>query len=1061
MSRSLLLIIIAALGFIYIWKNCTKIREGLYPCKSNDWTGGSSQCCPVRDGKYSDLREGAASQLGQAIANWCENPTFIPDSKTHDVQLAFGCDAQGQAVGGPPYTKGIPCPNDDVPFQCDKSAWEKNDCAAKFDQQAQGGITNFSPLNTNYQNFWSTRNTTAGCTYIPETIPRQLAIGQDSNYCEALIAEGLSTTGSIGEAHCTKSNPWTTSNAAGGGGIVGDLARSDYNQSLAAHLIKQGFGPVCSYGATTYGRDNTLKTGNCPSPQTCGQGTHLKSDTATYDGNPDNFQGSCCAAGRDGDDECRDKADGTVCKIDGLDTCPDGSTDCPVSVRTCKNGYCCSKNVCQSCVSVPYDSCCAARSPSAYATWPNAPDLPEYPLPPSAYKQLCGYAQPAGTQVHFPLTDDGTASFVNYDLQQSLDYCTAQDTQGLNDGVCYGLVGDGETPRPGIWYQKGDSEKCCIDNPLPGTWSSWSPDCPPCNAAGSIGQTRTCSVAGECTGPSSRTTTCPTCPTCVNITCEGKTHKSSSSTTCPVSGCQQSDCCVDNPTCTKSVVCGKGRVLQTNYQSIICKGAQCSDTDCCKSKPQPTCAQHACPINSTKKTNWEDCTGGTCTDEECCTQDPKPTCASGYFTCPTDYENVSTFNTAPCKSYSCKQSECCKPTPIPCKWGPWSDCIATDPRGCGLGYQTRTNTPPQNGGTPCSEIDGGKSKQECDTGKKCHGKWGPWVPACPACGPGTQTRTCSPTDEECEPDADGTSGTRPCPKNPCPTCTPDYSCAAGTHVINPLPTTPCVATGCTPKDCCASNPQCSSLKECPEGRKFKNNYDSIVCKGAQCTDVECCIPIPQPTCQDFTCPTHHSLKPNAEDFKCSGTSCTDPDCCTADPKPTCFEDSVSCPSGYQERSNIESTQCAEYTCTIAECCAAIPPKPTKRKTDIDNRRWIDKSQRINKHDWEDNRRQNITQNGGRSFTSAAEIESPAAGSVFYPGSTFIVFDEKKKKKVKNNTPYDSWGEPVQYTEMRTNNMFSAHSDIYPPQNLKETNYSDFISQGSGLKPFNNDIYVKS
>ena len=179
------------------------------------------------------------------------------------------------------------------------------------------------------------------------------------------------------------------------------------------------------------------------------------------------------------------------------------------------------------------------------------------------------------------------------------------------------------------------------------------------------------------------------------------------------------------------------------------------------------------------------------------------------------------------------------------------------------------------------------------------------------------------------------------------------------------------------------------------------------------------------------------------------------------PNQLVFEDSVSCPSGYQERSNIESTQCAEYTCTIAECCAAIPPKPTKRKTDIDNRRWIDKSQRINKHDWEDNRRQNITQNGGRSFTSAAEIESPAAGSVFYPGSTFIVFDEKKKKKVKNNTPYDSWGEPVQYTEMRTNNMFSAHSDIYPPQNLKETNYSDFISQGSGLKPFNNDIYVKS
>ena len=521
----------------------------------------------------------------------------------------------------------------------------------------------------------------------------------------------------------------------------------------------------------------------------------------------------------------------------------------------------------------------------------------------------------------------------------------------------------------------------------PGKWTPWSPKCPPCNAAGSITQTRKCPAGESCPDDglgTSRTISCPKCPTCDNFTCEGKTHKSRSSSACTSGTCQQSDCCVDNPTCTESVACNNERVLQTNYQNIICKGAQCTDSDCCASPPQPTCAKHACPGHSTKKANPGDCTSGICTDDECCV---KPTCATDNLVCSGDYENGPTFNTTPCSSYSCTREECCQLVPK---------------------------------------------------------------------------------------------------------CTLDFSCPKNTHVTNPLPTNPCAASPCMDNDCCTANPQCDSPSPCTTGRQIKPGYKDHQCAGALCQDKECCEAIPQSTCQGFSCPNHYSLRDNADSIDCATTSCSDDECCSADPMPTCEDSSVSCPAGYEEAYNPSNITCASYTCQPSDCCILAPPPPPpigpshtdiRRATNIDNRKWVNDSRRINKHNWEDNRTQTLTQNDPRLFSSTARIDNPDKGSVFYPGSTFIVFGKgknKKGRKKKQRNPFDilppqpskkcnhshvdAWASPRQQENKRTNNMFSAFSQQEVGGGFQNPDHFDEVSASEGGgKPsaFNNDIYVKA
>ena len=290
MSRSLLLIIIAALGFIYIWKNCTKIREGLYPCKSNDWTGGPTRCCPVRTGNYKDLRKGADSQLGKAIAAWCKNPIFYDEGKspptrttdgtkfTASYQAAFGCPKGGLHPQHPlelPPSQMQKCSYQGAPAPiCDLAAWENNDCAAKFDQQAQGGIAAFRygedapPGGTEFHVGGNQPN----CVYAPEAIPLSLALKQDGglvlqdspNFCENIQEEGDSGGDTSGKLDCEQNSDvkfWR-----------GNSFFPNMPPSLATYLENNGFGSFCEWGKGEYGENNTLKTGNCPSFQTCNPG---------------------------------------------------------------------------------------------------------------------------------------------------------------------------------------------------------------------------------------------------------------------------------------------------------------------------------------------------------------------------------------------------------------------------------------------------------------------------------------------------------------------------------------------------------------------------------------------------------------------------------------------------------------------------------------------------------------------------------------------------------------------------------------------------------------------
>ena len=293
-------------------------------------------------------------------------------------------------------------------------------------------------------------------------------------------------------------------------------------------------------------------------------------------------------------------------------------------------------------------------------------------------------------------------------------------------------------------------------------------------------------------------------------------------------------------------------------------------------------------------------------------------------------------------------------------------------------------------------------------------------------------------------------------------------------------------------DCCTANAQSDSPSPCTSGGQIKPGYKDHQCAGALCQDKECCEAIPQSTCQGFSCPNHYSLRDNADSIDCAPTSCSDDECCSADPMPTCEDSSVSCPAGYEEAYNPSNITCASYTCQPSDCCILAPPPPPpigpshtdiRRATNIDNRKWVNDSRRINKHNWEDNRTQTLTQNDPRLFSSTARIDNPDKGSVFYPGSTFIVFGKgknKKGRKKKQRNPFDilppqpskkcnhshvdAWASPRQQENKRTNNMFSAFSQQEVGGGFQNPDHFDEVSASEGGgKPsaFNNDIYVKA
>ena len=303
-------------------------------------------------------------------------------------------------------------------------------------------------------------------------------------------------------------------------------------------------------------------------------------------------------------------------------------------------------------------------------------------------------------------------------------------------------------------------------------------------------------------------------------------------------------------------------------------------------------------------------------------------------------------------------------------------------------------------------------------------------------------------------------------------CPLDYACPAKFHRKSPMPAT-CPDAGCEPQDCCEPNTYCSTMGACPTGRQLKPGAANIMCAGAECQDKECCEPIPHEKCDNFPCPKNYSLKSGATNITCAATTCADEECCVPDPKPTCGTDPVLCPYGYENKPDVQKIACETYNCTEADCCISEPPQPNitdiKKTSEVDNRRWINNSQRTHNVDHDDHQVHNVVQNDPRVFTSATEISNPGKNSVFYPGATSIIINGKDKKGAAPNTymHYDAWGTPKMPNNTRTNNMFSGYgsssSHFAGPVNKDDPFATTSPSSDStqfGPTAFNTDLYVK-
>jgi len=304
-------------------------------------------------------------------------------------------------------------------------------------------------------------------------------------------------------------------------------------------------------------------------------------------------------------------------------------------------------------------------------------------------------------------------------------------------------------------------------------------------------------------------------------------------------------------------------------------------------------------------------------------------------------------------------------------------------------------------------------------------------------------------------------------------CPVDYDCPDKFHRKSPMPAT-CPDTGCEPQDCCNPNTYCTSMGTCPPGRQMKPGAATIMCAGAQCQDKECCEPIPHEKCTNFPCPQNYSLKSGSASITCAAVTCADEECCVPDPKPTCGSDPVLCPYGYEDKPDLQKISCATYNCTEADCCIAEPPKPNitdvTKTSEVDNRQWINNSQRTHNIDHDDHQVHNVVQHDPRVFSSATEISNPGRNSVFYPGATFIVINNKDKKGTNPNTymHYDAWGTPKMPHETRTNNMFSGYgspsSHFTGPVNNDDPFATMSPSSDStqfGPTAFNTDLYIKN
>ena len=127
-------------------------------------------------------------------------------------------------------------------------------------------------------------------------------------------------------------------------------------------------------------------------------------------------------------------------------------------------------------------------------------------------------------------------------------------------------------------------------------------------------------------------------------------------------------------------------------------------------------------------------------------------------------------------------------------------------------------------------------------------------------------------------------------------------------------------------------------------------------------------------------------------------------------------------------------------------------------TDIDNRKNINNSRRLQRHDTEDNRKWNYTQNKPKVFATNTRIRRAAEGSVFYPSSTFVVFAE-------NNKPasYDNSTSPKLYDNSRKNlNMFHGYAPgrRHTHAHFKDhANFHDVAATNSHRRPAPSNVYA--
>ena len=235
----------------------------------------------------------------------------------------------------------------------------------------------------------------------------------------------------------------------------------------------------------------------------------------------------------------------------------------------------------------------------------------------------------------------------------------------------------------------------------------------------------------------------------------------------------------------------------------------CNKDSCCKKNPP--CSSLTCPINTTMSDPNHLCKsliGGACTTDECCVNNP--VCTESI--CNAQSGQQLKGQNIICKGPICTNGECC-------------DTRAN----CNSLTCPEEKYKPKAGnnfcaGTVCNVDDIATC---CESQPKCS----------------SYASTCLSNNGYLNPSASD----KICPDGVCThdvcclnnqNCTAfSQSCSSKQHKINPAPTTPCLAKTCTPTECCAGNPKCSS-QTCDWGKGLYPSGDDI-CQGENDCD-NCC-----------------------------------------------------------------------------------------------------------------------------------------------------------------------------------------------------------------------------